>query len=109
MVGRGAVKEALQATCQASLAPAEDDLPAGSCISRQQGPNMTKAFVLDWHIPVDKQLLEGEVFDRWSEEEVEEGCRFKVDENGFFICWKSEGREGEVLDLSQVSLTGKEI
>ena len=68
---------------------------------------MTKAFVLDWHIPVDKQLLEGEVFDRWSEEEVEEGCRFKVDEHGFFISWKSDGREGEVLDLSQVSWTGK--
>ena len=64
---------------------------------------MTKAFVLDWHIPVDKPLLEGDTFDRWSEEEVEEGCRFKVDQDGFFISWKSEGREAEVLDLSQVT------
>ena len=64
---------------------------------------MTKAFVLDWHIPVDKPLLEGDTFDRWSEEEVEEGCRFKVDHDGFFISWKSEGREAEVLDLSQVN------
>lgn len=64
---------------------------------------MTKAFVLEWHIPVDKPLLEGDTFDRWSEEEVEEGCRFKVDQDGFFISWKSEGREAEVLDLSQVT------
>ena len=26
----------------------------------------------------------------------------KVDQDGFFISWKSEGREAEVLDLSQV-------
>ena len=63
---------------------------------------MTKAFVLDWHIPVDKALLEGAVFDRWSEDEVEEGCKFRVDNDGFFISWKSDGREAEVLDLSQV-------
>ena len=67
---------------------------------------MTKAFVLEWHIPVDKPLLEGDTFDRWSEEEVEEGCRFKVDQDGFFISWKSEGREAEVLDLSQVTWPG---
>ena len=27
---------------------------------------------------------------------------FRVDEFGFYIYWKSEGREGDVLDLSQV-------
>ena len=70
------------------------------------GVRMTKAFVLEWHIPVDKPLLEGDTFDRWSEEEVEEGCRFKVDQDGFFISWKSEGREAEVLDLSQVTWPG---
>ena len=50
---------------------------------------MTKAFVLEWHIPVDKPLLEGDTFDRWSEEEVEEGCRFKVRQKGSLAFFKN--------------------
>ena len=44
------------------------------------------------------------VFDRWSEEDgdLELEAEFRVDENGFYIYWKSEGRDGDVLDLSQV-------
>uniref|UniRef100_A0A1B6KIL1 1-phosphatidylinositol 4,5-bisphosphate phosphodiesterase n=2 Tax=Graphocephala atropunctata TaxID=36148 RepID=A0A1B6KIL1_9HEMI len=68
---------------------------------------MTKKFEFNWHIPVPDQLLQGCVFDRWTEEkdssEFEPGCMFKVDENGFFIYWKSEGKEGDVIELCQVS------
>ena len=44
------------------------------------------------------------MFDRWSEEDgdLELEAEFRVDENGFYIYWKSEGRDGDVLDLSQV-------
>lgn len=68
---------------------------------------MTKKFEFNWHIPVPDPLLQGCVFDRWNEEkdssDTEPGCLFKVDEYGFFIYWKSEGREGDVIELCQVS------
>ena len=68
---------------------------------------MTKAFELDWKVPVPKELLEGSVFDRWTEDkdstDIENDCLFKVDHCGFFIFWKSDGREGDVLELSQVN------
>ncbi|KAK6621314.1 hypothetical protein RUM43_011620 [Polyplax serrata] len=68
---------------------------------------MTKRFEFNWHIPVPEPLLAGCVFDRWIEEkdstEYEAGCLFKVDEYGFFIYWKSEGQEGDVIELCQVS------
>lgn len=45
--------------------------------------------------------------ERWTEEkdnsEFELSCMFKVDEYGFFVYWKSEGREGDVIELCQVS------
>uniref|UniRef100_A0A182VNI1 1-phosphatidylinositol 4,5-bisphosphate phosphodiesterase n=1 Tax=Anopheles merus TaxID=30066 RepID=A0A182VNI1_ANOME len=68
---------------------------------------MTKKFEFNWQIPVPEPLLTGCVFDRWTEEkdnnELEPNCMFKVDEYGFFIYWKSEGREGDVIELCQVS------
>ncbi|XP_035795206.1 1-phosphatidylinositol 4,5-bisphosphate phosphodiesterase-like isoform X1 [Anopheles albimanus] len=68
---------------------------------------MTKKFEFNWQIPVPEPLLTGCVFDRWTEEkdnnELEPSCMFKVDEYGFFIYWKSEGREGDVIELCQVS------
>lgn len=68
---------------------------------------MTKKFEFDWQIPVPEALLEGCTFDRWTEEkdnnEYEPGALFKVDEYGFFIYWKSEGKEGDVVELCQVS------
>ncbi|XP_035899803.1 1-phosphatidylinositol 4,5-bisphosphate phosphodiesterase [Anopheles stephensi] len=68
---------------------------------------MTKKFEFNWQIPVPEPLLTGCVFDRWTEEkdnnELEPNCTFKVDEYGFFIYWKSEGREGDVIELCQVS------
>lgn len=54
---------------------------------------MTKKFEFDWQIPVPQPLLDGCVFDRWTDESgIEAACMFKVDEFGFFIYWKSEGK-----------------
>lgn len=57
---------------------------------------MTKKFEFDWRIPVPEPLLTGSVFDRWTEErdnsELEQRALFKVDEYGFFIYWKSDGK-----------------
>ncbi|CAH0387583.1 unnamed protein product [Bemisia tabaci] len=68
---------------------------------------MTKKFEFDWHIPVPEPLLTGCVFDRWTEEkdssDFEPNCMFKVDEYGFFIFWKSEPKDGDVIELCQVS------
>ncbi|CAH1960133.1 unnamed protein product [Acanthoscelides obtectus] len=68
---------------------------------------MTKKFEFDWRIPVPEPLLTGCVFDRWTEEkdnvDFEQKALFKVDEYGFFIYWKSEGKEGDVIELCQVS------
>ncbi|CAB3227898.1 unnamed protein product [Arctia plantaginis] len=68
---------------------------------------MTKKFEFFWQIPVPEPLLQGAVFDRWTEEkdntEFEQNCTFKVDEYGFFIYWKSEGKDGDVIELCQVS------
>ena len=54
---------------------------------------MTKKFEFDWQIAVPQSLLDGCVFARWADEGgIEPGCMFKVDEFGFFIYWKSEGK-----------------
>lgn len=57
---------------------------------------MTKKFEFNWQIPVPEPLLVGAVFDRWTEEkdntDLELASTFKVDEYGFFIYWKSEGK-----------------
>ncbi|XP_068219882.1 1-phosphatidylinositol 4,5-bisphosphate phosphodiesterase isoform X2 [Palaemon carinicauda] len=68
---------------------------------------MTKHFDFVWKKEVAKELQDGAVFDRWTEDkenvDYEPNCTFKVDEFGFFVYWKSEGREGNVAELSQVS------
>lgn len=55
---------------------------------------MTKRFEFSWQIPVPEPLLQGCIFDRWTEEKdssnFEPRCMFKVDQYGFFIYWKSE-------------------
>lgn len=60
---------------------------------------MTKKYEFDWIIPVPPELTTGCVFDRWFENEketkendFERDALFKVDEYGFFLYWKSEGR-----------------
>ncbi|KAH8420464.1 hypothetical protein KR009_010603 [Drosophila setifemur] len=71
---------------------------------------MTKKYEFDWIIPVPAELTTGCVFDRWFENEketkendFEKDALFKVDEYGFFLYWKSEGRDGDVIELCQVS------
>ncbi|XP_025105032.1 1-phosphatidylinositol 4,5-bisphosphate phosphodiesterase beta-4-like isoform X2 [Pomacea canaliculata] len=66
---------------------------------------MTKQFEFNWRIPVPEPLQTGDYFDCWDEEcgAFEPNCLVKVDEYGFFIYWKSEGREGQVLECSQVN------
>lgn len=60
---------------------------------------MTKKYEFDWIIPVPPELTTGCVFDRWFENEkdtkdndFEKDAMFKVDEYGFFLYWKSDGR-----------------
>ncbi|XP_071566274.1 1-phosphatidylinositol 4,5-bisphosphate phosphodiesterase isoform X2 [Temnothorax nylanderi] len=68
---------------------------------------MTKRFEFNWQIEVPEALRTGCVFDRWTEEkdntEIELNCLFKADEYGFFIYWQSEGKDGDVIELCQVS------
>ncbi|KAK6180992.1 hypothetical protein SNE40_008943 [Patella caerulea] len=66
---------------------------------------MAKPFEFNWRKTVPDALLKGGVFDCWDEETstLEVNCLVKVDEYGFFIYWKSDGREGEVLECSQVN------
>ncbi|XP_015595890.1 1-phosphatidylinositol 4,5-bisphosphate phosphodiesterase [Cephus cinctus] len=68
---------------------------------------MTKKFEFNWRIEVPELLRNGSTFDRWFEDkestEFEPSCLFKVDEYGFFIYWKSEGKDGDVIELAQVS------
>ena len=68
---------------------------------------MTKHVDFNWKIPPSQELLDGAIFDRWTEDkdsvESESDCLFKVDDCGFYIFWKSEGKEGDVLDVSQVN------
>jgi len=66
---------------------------------------MSKAYNFDWCIEVSPRLLKGDYFDRWDEENgsLEQNCLFRVDNYGFFIYWQSEGRDGQVIELSQVS------
>ncbi|XP_043519427.1 1-phosphatidylinositol 4,5-bisphosphate phosphodiesterase-like isoform X1 [Frieseomelitta varia] len=68
---------------------------------------MTKKFEFNWQIEVPELLRNGSTFDRWFEDkentEYEPNCLFKVDEYGFFIYWKSDGKDGDVIELAQVS------
>ncbi|XP_043498310.1 1-phosphatidylinositol 4,5-bisphosphate phosphodiesterase isoform X2 [Polistes fuscatus] len=68
---------------------------------------MTKKFEFNWRIEVPELLRNGSTFDRWFEDkettEYEPNCMFKVDEYGFFISWKSDGKDGDVIELAQVS------
>ncbi|XP_012278483.1 1-phosphatidylinositol 4,5-bisphosphate phosphodiesterase isoform X2 [Orussus abietinus] len=68
---------------------------------------MTKRFEFNWQTEVPEPLRLGCTFDRWTEEkdntEIELNCMFKVDEYGFFIYWQSEGKDGDVIELCQVS------
>ncbi|XP_039593840.1 1-phosphatidylinositol 4,5-bisphosphate phosphodiesterase beta-4 isoform X4 [Polypterus senegalus] len=66
---------------------------------------MAKAYEFNWLKPVQQFLQDGTQFDRYEEDPFvfEPSCLFKVDEFGFFLTWKSEGKEGQVLECSLIN------
>jgi phosphatidylinositol phospholipase C beta len=66
---------------------------------------MSKIYDFQWQVPVPDLLLQGSRFHRWEEETgaYEVNCLVKVDEYGFFIYWKSDGKEGQVIECSEIS------
>ncbi|KAK2864067.1 hypothetical protein Q7C36_003221 [Tachysurus vachellii] len=74
------------------------------CISDLRAA-MTKSYEFNWQKHVPGFLQEGAVFDRFDEDPFvfESGCLFKVDEFGFFLTWKSDGKEGQVLECSLIN------
>nr|DBA27114.1 TPA: hypothetical protein GDO54_011290 [Pyxicephalus adspersus] len=66
---------------------------------------MAKPYEFNWQKAVPAFMQEGAVFDRYEEESFafEPNCLFKMDEFGFFLTWKSEGKEGQVLECSLIN------
>ncbi|XP_073484731.1 1-phosphatidylinositol 4,5-bisphosphate phosphodiesterase beta-4 isoform X3 [Aquarana catesbeiana] len=66
---------------------------------------MAKPYEFNWQKAVPAFMQEGAVFDRYEEESFvfEPNCLFKMDEFGFFLSWKSEGKEGQVLECSLIN------
>ncbi|XP_072545362.1 1-phosphatidylinositol 4,5-bisphosphate phosphodiesterase beta-4 isoform X2 [Salminus brasiliensis] len=66
---------------------------------------MAKAYEFNWQRPVPYCMQEGTYFDRFDEDPFafEPNCFFRVDVFGFFITWKSEGKEGQVLECSLIN------
>uniref|UniRef100_A0A8C9ZAZ4 1-phosphatidylinositol 4,5-bisphosphate phosphodiesterase n=1 Tax=Sander lucioperca TaxID=283035 RepID=A0A8C9ZAZ4_SANLU len=65
---------------------------------------MTKSYEFNWQKHLPEFMQEGASFDRFDEDYIfEPNCQMTVDEFGFFICWKSEGKEGQVLECSLIN------
>ncbi|XP_046711826.1 1-phosphatidylinositol 4,5-bisphosphate phosphodiesterase beta-4 isoform X1 [Silurus meridionalis] len=66
---------------------------------------MAKAYEFNWQRLVPHIMQEGEYFDRFDEDPFvfEPHCLFRVDAFAFFITWKSEGKEGQVLECSLIN------
>ncbi|XP_056423821.1 1-phosphatidylinositol 4,5-bisphosphate phosphodiesterase beta-4 isoform X3 [Hyla sarda] len=66
---------------------------------------MAKPYEFNWQKAVPSFMQDGALFDRYEEESFvfEPNCLFKVDEFGFFLTWKSEGKEGQVLECSLIN------
>lgn len=66
---------------------------------------MTKSYEFNWQRNIPDFLQEGATFDRFDEDPFvfEPSCVFKVDEFGFFLTWKSDGKEGQVLECSLIN------
>ncbi|XP_042245889.1 1-phosphatidylinositol 4,5-bisphosphate phosphodiesterase beta-4-like [Thunnus albacares] len=66
---------------------------------------MTKSYEFNWQKHLPEFMQEGAFFDRFDEDPYffEPNCQMKVDEFGFFITWKSEGKEGQVLECSLIN------
>ncbi|XP_066524106.1 1-phosphatidylinositol 4,5-bisphosphate phosphodiesterase beta-4 isoform X2 [Hoplias malabaricus] len=66
---------------------------------------MAKAYEFNWQRPVPCCMQEGAYFDRFDEDPFifEPNCFFRVDIFGVFVTWKSEGKEGQVLECSLIN------
>lgn len=66
---------------------------------------MAKPYEFNWQKSVPSFMQDGAMFDRYEEESFvfEPNCLFKVDEFGFFLTWKSDGKEGQVLECSLIN------
>ncbi|XP_073789954.1 1-phosphatidylinositol 4,5-bisphosphate phosphodiesterase beta-4 isoform X4 [Danio rerio] len=66
---------------------------------------MTKSYEFNWQKHIPDFLQEGAAFDRFDEDPFlfEPSCLFKVDEFGFFLTWKSDGKEGQLLECSLIN------
>ncbi|KAM8947158.1 1-phosphatidylinositol 4,5-bisphosphate phosphodiesterase beta-4 isoform 2-T2 [Pelodytes ibericus] len=66
---------------------------------------MAKPYEFNWQKAVPSFMQDGAVFDRYEEESFvfEPNCLFKMDEFGFFLTWKSDGKEGQVLECSLIN------
>ncbi|XP_031721784.1 1-phosphatidylinositol 4,5-bisphosphate phosphodiesterase beta-4 [Anarrhichthys ocellatus] len=66
---------------------------------------MTKSYEFNWQKHLPEFMQDGASFDRFDEDPYvfEPNCRMTVDEYGFFIRWKSEGKEGQVLECSLIN------
>ncbi|XP_077094408.1 1-phosphatidylinositol 4,5-bisphosphate phosphodiesterase beta-4 isoform X2 [Siphateles boraxobius] len=66
---------------------------------------MAKPYEFNWQRSVPHFMQEGAYFDRFDEDPFvfESNCFFKADAFGFFLTWKSEGKEGQVLEFSLIN------
>ncbi|XP_068432821.1 1-phosphatidylinositol 4,5-bisphosphate phosphodiesterase beta-4-like isoform X2 [Clinocottus analis] len=66
---------------------------------------MTKSYEFNWQKHLPEFMQDGASFERFDEDPFifEPNCQMRVDEYGFFICWKSEGKEGQVLECSLIN------
>ncbi|KAG1924947.1 1-phosphatidylinositol 4,5-bisphosphate phosphodiesterase beta-4 [Pimephales promelas] len=66
---------------------------------------MAKPYKFNWQRSVPHFMQEGAYFDRFDEDPFvfESNCFFKADAFGFFLTWKSEGKEGQVLEFSLIN------
>ncbi|XP_061110511.1 1-phosphatidylinositol 4,5-bisphosphate phosphodiesterase beta-4 isoform X1 [Conger conger] len=66
---------------------------------------MAKAYVFNWQKCIPQFMQEGASFDRYEEDPFvfEPKCFVRVDEFGFFLSWKSEGKEGQVVECSLIN------
>ncbi|KAG7240245.1 hypothetical protein INR49_027056, partial [Caranx melampygus] len=76
----------------------------------KKGPSretMTKSYEFNWQKHLPEFMQEGASFDRFDEDPYifEPNCQMRVDEYGFFITWKSEGKDPKIL--SSFEATGK--
>ncbi|CAL8095940.1 unnamed protein product [Calicophoron daubneyi] len=72
---------------------------------RQRTVPSAKAFEFNWRRAVPDVLQKGAMFDRFDDETgtFEPDCFVRVDPDGFFIYWKTESSESQILELSQIS------